>query len=543
MNTSSTSAGLVDVPPAFSMAAIREIGGDSSHADGMRGKIVAAMQQMQAAALADADGKGGPSRFLARALRDYFFGSSKQAEAFLKQFSQMSDEAPQLLALVRGLLSGGLDAQAMLQYAMEMAGQGEYADIAAELLLILFKNGALNAAEDGLKSVVALLDNTPRRAETVQRLLDLHRKSSPQSSAANLLNAAQLQEQIQAAQRIPIGRRTFQFDEMPLSSPAVQGWLKQGLLPSRSGLSGGPLAEYKLRHARLMPTLFGYVDKSFVISEAGRPLYYCEMTCGYCIDNTAWVLNPFRVDEDAPPLEDMVPAILRNAEPRVLLQRGNALTITLDDSVCPPLPFLMNNYAAMLCYGMEVELDQPEEALWKAVRKSYKPIVSKVLAQSTLCHFNAGQRELTVDDVHLDAKTLEDVLLYLGNMDSNQLLFSRDMIGCYRDWIDEYGGEIGLVWHKTYGPIAASIITDYHGLSTYCWGRSMGPVLDPLTRTSHLSLWDAIKRSRARGNKTFSLGSFDASGTQARKSNDISKFKHGFATRTQRMIEWSKVLC
>jgi hypothetical protein len=528
-------------PGPLSLAQFHEIAREQSHAPGTRPKVVAGLQCLIETSARNSE-KGSLWRFLARALRDYFANNTSQAEAFLREFAKAEGEPRILTAFVGGLLTGGLDGAAMLQTAMAMTQQEAYADIAAEILLVLFNKGALTSSEEGVSRIAELLAKTMQRPAAAERLIDIHRSKVPDSAVAMQHEAARSDALRVSLENLTLDRLQYRFDDAPLSNPAVQTWLDAGLLCSRTGLSGKYWQDYSHHYASTAPAFLGFIDKSFVISRDDKPIYFCQLTTGFCTPGAAWTLVIHRLDAHAARLDPLMQTILRQAELRVLAHKGKAIMLALEEDRCSPLPFLQENYAAMLIYDSRVDLRLPEEALWTSVRKSFKSLISKVQNNATVCHVNREQAQLKLGDQALDDESLEDILLYLGNMDASRLAFSRGQIACYRDWIAEYGGEICVVWHHTLGPIAATIITDYHGFSTYCWGRSTGPVLDPLTKTSHLALWDAVRRARQRGNTTFNLGAFDASGTPDRKSNEIAKFKHGFATEVVRMIEWSKVL-
>ncbi len=523
---------------------MQAIGSGLSNAPGMRTEIVAGLQVLIEVALSgdEAAAKASASPFLARALREYFSHKSVQAEAFLQQFSLRDDEPPVLLALIRALLGGGMDAAQLLQHTMQLCDTEAYVDVAIELLLLLFSKGALNNSEGGINYLVQLMTETLQRPAAAERLLALHRKQTPDSALAQAHHAQRLARALAASAHFKLGKKNLHFRDAGLDSPAVQDWLRCGQILSRAGLSGAHRVSYIHSYAPITRDLISFRDASFVLAEGEQALLYCELSTQYTASDANWSLCLHPLSADGPKLEQLMPALLEQAELRVSAHGGRSLSVSLDEAQCAPEPFLQANYAAMLAYESHTDLQRSEAELWTSVRKSFKSIISKTAAQTTLHHLNREQRTLQLGAHQLDWEQTKDILLYLGNADPNGLFFARGQFDSYRDWIMEFGGEICIVWHQRLGPIAASIITDYFGFSTYCWGRSAGPVLDPLTKTSHLALWDAIRRAKARGNTRFNLGNFDADGTPSRKLNEIAKFKHGFATDLVRLVQWSKIL-
>jgi hypothetical protein len=531
-----------DWPCPLPFAQLQVIGSGLSNAPGMRAEIVAGLQILIQVAPSKDASTHSATPFLARALREYFSNKSVQAEAFLQQFAQRDDEPPALLALIRHLLGGGMDAAQLLQQAMQLCATEAYVDVAIELLLWLFSKGALNNSEGGINYLVQLMSETLQRPAAAERLLSMHRKQMPDSALAQTHQAQRIAHALSASAHFKLGKKNLHFREASLDSPEVQDWLRRGQILSRAGLSGAHRVSYIHSYAPITRDLISFRDASFVLGDDEHALLYCELSTQYKASDANWSLCLHPLSADGPALEQLMPAILEQAELRVSLRGGRSLSLNLEDAQCAPEPFLLANYAPMLAYESHTDLQRSEAELWTSVRKSFKSIISKTAAQTTLHHLNREQRVLQLGNTQLDWEQTKDILLYLGNADPNGLFFARGQFDSYRDWIMEFGGEICIVWHHRLGPIAASIITDYFGFSTYCWGRSAGPVLDPLTKTSHLALWDAIRRAKARGNTRFNLGNFDADGTPSRKLNAIAKFKHGFATNLVRLMQWSKIL-
>lgn len=512
------------------------------------------LQRMQQHYLDVSADKGGCERYVARALRQYFEDAADAHQSgpspvatFLLEYARHPQADPVLKELLSALLNGVEPAQ-LWQWVGQLLEQQAYPAVAVELTLALFAQGMLSHTDEGVLQLCELLGETLQAPHAIERLVSIRQQmivndvALPESPLVVAFAADARQRELAAAEKFSSDGVDYWVADAPLDSEWVSVWLGQGHICAPAGLGGGFQAEYFRRYGQLRPERYGFLDQSFVVVRGEVPVWFCQLTTQLTVANAPWFLSCYALDDEAPELAAVLGQIVRLAELRVVQANGKKLVLSFADQSQAEMPLLLANYTGKRVPESVVDLSLEEPMLWRGVRKSFKSLVSKVRQSSTILYFNREQPTVEWQGNTIDAAALEDVLFYLVNMDSNQLLFSRELFACYRDWIATYGGEIAVVWHHEYGPVAASIITDYFGYSYYCWGRSAGPVLDPLTKSSHLALWDAIIRSKQRGNTLFNLGSFDTSGSAHSKLHEIAKFKHGFATGLRWKTEWSKVL-
>ncbi|HLO78945.1 MAG TPA: GNAT family N-acetyltransferase [Magnetospirillum sp.] len=160
--------------------------------------------------------------------------------------------------------------------------------------------------------------------------------------------------------------------------------------------------------------------------------------------------------------------------------------------------------------SMEVDLTRPEAELWKAIRSSYRPLISKGKRIFSVRYLNRDTLDWSLFDIAAE--------LHHRYVDQRTPLFrTRAAIAAF---VADGNAELAVIFHGQ-DPVGFILTLDEGDVSAYAvarYPRDSGLPVAPF------SLWNAICRRKAEGRKWFHLGFAD---NESEKLRNISYFKSG----------------
>lgn len=187
---------------------------------------------------------------------------------------------------------------------------------------------------------------------------------------------------------------------------------------------------------------------------------------------------------------------------------------------------LKRGAAAEVQVFMDIDLTQSEDALWRHVRKSYRPLIRR--AEQRL-------RMAVLDRDHADGSVLEAFrqlhYVHFPEPRVDGMFFALDQM---RALIAEGGMEV-LAGFDGDRPVAAVIIADQGDTAHYYAARYRH---DAGNNYGAWGIWQAVRRARARGRRRFHLGYYDFEECRNDKMRSIAFYKSGFTDTLRYEQNW-----
>lgn len=309
--------------------------------------------------------------------------------------------------------------------------------------------------------------------------------------------------------------------------------------PEFSGVFPSPLHGRFARALHARSPWPGYRDLSFALLDAGAPVLF--VTADILVNPrivATHLVNPIRLNFATSyrgSREAAVKATLHHLNR--LASANGAVEIHLAAS--SPVDRLDLVDEIMLNRGGRpqvrlrawVDLAMEEERYWPLVRKSYRPLIRAAMRTCRMAYCGPGA---------FDGDVFADYVALAGKARGEATRESEASV--IAEFIKAGEAEISVMSAEGQGPIAATLVVDEGGQSTYWSGHYPAK---GVAASAHWPVYDSILRSRQRGNIRYHLGDMtplgelSPYGEYSLKYSDISLFKRGLATEIKTQLHWA----